>query len=187
MIGLSARTTLLFALLSALAACSSLQPPRSESQSDPSANIAAYRTFAWQVPTGPGAAAPLRLVDTHTRTAIKRELERRGYIEVENDPDFRIAYETVAYEKVKSNPIRVGIGVGSWGGNVGGSVGVGTPGVESYEEGRLVIHAYDAKTNKEVWLGTTTGKLPSNGPDEKSITKAVALTIQDFPTRTTMP
>jgi hypothetical protein len=38
-----------------------------------------------------------------------------------------------------------------------------------------------------VWLGTTTGRLPDTGPNEKSIEKTVALTIQDFPTRTPMP
>ena len=168
-------------------ACTTFQPPRSESQSDPSVNLAAYRSYTWQAPTGANADAPITLADTHIRTAISNELGRRGYVEVAENPDFRVGYETIAYEKVKSNPFRIGVGMGSWGGNTGGSVGVGTSGVDSYEEGRLVIRVYDAKLNKEVWLGTTTGRLPDNGPDEKSIAKSVALTIQDFPTRTPMP
>lgn len=181
------RTTSLLAVVALLAACSTFQPPRSDSQSDPNANIPAYRTFGWQAPAGGDADAPLRLVDVHLRTAIKNELVRRGYAEDQDNPDFRVGYETVEYEKVKSNPVRIGIGVGSWGGNVGGSVGVGTSGIDSYEEGRLLIHVYDAKSNKEVWLGTTTGRLPDNGPNEKSIAKTVALTIQQFPTRQPMP
>jgi hypothetical protein len=175
------------AALLVLGACSTLQPPRSESESDPSVNIAAYRSYAWQAPSPANAEAPLTLADTHIRTAIAAELGRRGYVQVADNPDFRVGYETVAYEKVKSNPFRIGIGMGSWGGNTGGSVGVGTSGVDSYEEGRLVIHVYDAKSNKEVWIGTTTGRLPDNGPNQKSIEKAVALTIQQFPTRTPMP
>jgi Domain of unknown function (DUF4136) len=184
----TARYVLRGAALAVLAAaCTTLQPPRSESQADPNANIPAYRSYGWETPSGPNADAPLRLIDTHIRNAISQELGRRGYAESVENPDFRVGYETVAYEKVKTNPFRIGIGMGSWGGNTGGSVGVGTSGVESFEEGRLVIHVYDAKTNKEVWLGTSTGRLPQHGHDQESVTKAVALTIQEFPTRAPMP
>ena len=170
-----------------LGACNTMQPPRSESQSDPGVDLAAYRSYAWQPPSVPNAEAPTTLGDMHIRDAIAKELGRRGYVQVAENPDFRVGYETVAYEKVKSNPFRIGFGMGSWGGNSGGSVGVGTSGVDSYTEGRLVIHVYDAKSNREVWLGTTTGRLPDTGPNEEVIAKSVALTIQDFPTRTPMP
>jgi hypothetical protein len=181
------RFVLCAATVFAIGACSTFQPPRSESQSDPSVNLAAYRSYAWQLPSGEKADAPTTLADLNIRTAIAKELERRGYVQDEDNPDFRVGYETVEYEKVKSNPFRIGIGMGTWGGNTGGSVGVGTSGIDSYQEGRLVIHVYDAKSNREVWLGTTTGRLPDTGPNEKSIEKTVALTIQDFPTRTPMP
>jgi len=151
----------------------------------PDADFTSYRTFSWVESTGYGQGSsvePLRLLDRNIRAAIAAELGKRGYAESSEGPDLRFAYESVSYEKTKSNPFRIGIGMGSWGDNVGGSVGVGTPSVESYQEGRLVIRAIDAETNSEVWMGTVTGR-QSGSTDAKEVARLVAMTLQDFPAR----
>ena len=73
--------------------------------------------------------------------------------------------------------------MGSWGGNVGGSVSMGTPSVESYQEGRLVIHVADAAKNQEVWYGTITGKVDRQSLDADAVARAVALAMEGFPAR----
>jgi hypothetical protein len=73
--------------------------------------------------------------------------------------------------------------MGSWGGNVGGSVGVGSPSVKNYQEGSLVIHAIDATRNAEVWQGSVSGELGKGSVAQAAITQAVARAMKDFPAR----
>jgi hypothetical protein len=84
---------------------------------------------------------------------------------------------------VKSNPFQVGIGMGSFGGNVGGSVNVGSPSVKSYQEGELTIHVIDAAANKEVWYGSVSGEVDKTALDAATVARAVGIAMQDFPRR----
>lgn len=169
-------------LLAFLAGCTTPSPPRHESQAAPGVNLAAYTTFGWSS-SGEDAArdAPMRMLDINIRDAITAEMTRRGFREDQANPDLRIDYETAAEDKIRSSPVRIGIGMGSWGGNVGGSVSMGTPSVESYQEGRLVIHIADAARNQEVWYGTVSGKVDRQKLDAASVARAVALAMEDFP------
>jgi len=171
-------------LLATLTGCASQTPPKAQSQSDPDTDVAAYSTFGWQAVPGVDAGdEPLRLLDVNIRKAIRAELTRRGYTEADSNPQLLIAYDTEARDKLKSSPFRVGIGLGSFGSNVGGSVNVGSPSVQSYQEGRLVIHVVDAAGNREVWLGTLSGRVDTTKLDEATVARAVALAMQDFPSR----
>ena len=136
--------------------CTSPSRPERASQTAPDANFAAYRT----------------------------EMTRRGYTEAKDDPQLWSAYETAADERVKSSPFRIGIGVGSFGSNVGGSVNVGSPSVQSYREGRLVIHVVDAAANRELWFGSIAGSMEKGSLDADAVARAVALAMQDLPART---
>lgn len=153
---------------------------------DPQANFAAYRTFGW---SAGGAVAPndepLKLLDTNIRAAITAELLKRGYVEAPSGatPDLRIAYETASADKIENNPVRVGIGVGSWGGNVGGSVNVGSPSIRNYREGTLVVHAIDSARNAEVWQGRVSKKITQGSTEPAAIAAAVSAAMQDFPPR----
>ncbi len=167
-------------LLTGLTACAG-SPPRQESQIAPTANLSAYRTFGWK-PVGDAATAePMRIVDANIRTAIRAELTRRGYQEVENNAEILLTYDSEAQEKLKSSPFRIGIGLGSFGSNVGGSVNVGTPSVQSINEGRLSIHVIDAAENREVWVGTVEKRIDKKPLDAAGIAQLVALALQDFP------
>ena len=124
------------------------------------------------------------LLDQNIRAAITAQLASRGYVAATEKPDLLIVYETASASKVESNPVRIGIGVGSWGSSVGGSVNVGSPSVRNYKEGSLVIHAVDAARNAEVWQGQVSGKLSKGATDAASINQAVAKAMKDFPART---
>jgi hypothetical protein len=160
-------------------------PPEAQSNRDPAANFAAYSTFGWgPAPDVSGAEPPLRLLDQNIRAAIVEEMRRRGYVETTTgEPDLRIVYETKSAEKVESNPVRVGVGVGSWGGNVGGSVNVGSPSLRHYREGTLVIHAIDTKRNAEVWEGRISGRISKGSTDAAAVSTAVRAAMKDFPVR----
>lgn len=178
---------LILTLIALLAACTSPPPPEHESQIAPGANFAAYRTFGWQPRPAASSDEPLLLLDTNIRTAISAEMTKRGYTEVQDDPQLWVTYETAADERVKSNPFQIGIGLGSFGSNMGGSVNVGSPSVQSYREGRLIIHVVDAAANRELWFGSIAGSMEKGKLDADAVARAVALAMQDLPARTAAP
>ena len=99
------------------------------------------------------------------------------------DGDLRITYETTSKDVVESNPVRVGVGMGSWGGSFGGSVNVGSPSVRNYREGTLVIHAIDNARNAEVWQGRVSGKITKGSTEPAAVATAVQAAMKDFPAR----
>lgn len=165
-------------------------PWQTESATAPGADIAAYSSFGWLSASdrsGDASEPPLSIPDANLRNAIRAQLVEKGYREVESDPDFRVGFETTTHVKEKaSSPVRIGVGVGSWGGNVGGgvstSVPVGSEGVTSTQEARLTIRAVEPEGNREVWVGTTTGELQP-AVDSSEVERAVAATLEGFPAR----
>ena len=176
----------LLAIALLTAGCASSSPAEPESMRDPQANFASYQTFGWNAGVTPASDdAPLKLLDSNIRAAIANELKKRGYGEAPAGvtPDLRITYETASADKLENNPVRVGVGVGSWGGNVGGSVNVGSPSVRNYKEGTLVVHAIDTARNAEVWQGRVSKKITKGSVEPAAIAQAVASAMQDFPAR----
>jgi Domain of unknown function (DUF4136) len=168
------------------AACASPPPKPPETMRDPSVNFTNFKTFGWSAGgTVDAADAPLLLLDANIRAAIVDVMKRKGYVEAPagTTPDLRIVYETAKAEKLENNPVRVGIGVGSWGGNMGGSVNVGSPSIRNFTEGTLVVHAIDTARNTEVWQGRVSGKITNGSVEAAAIHQAVARAMADFPVR----
>lgn len=179
------RAGLLVSLLAGLiaAGCASA-PPQPESMRDPTADFASFATFGWAPnPAADGADQPLRILDQNIRAAIASEMQRRGYAQSDESPDLRIAYETASATKVENSPVRVGVGVGSWGGNFGSSANVSSASVRNYQEGTLVIHAIDVARNTEVWQGRVAGRLSKGSLEPAAVTTAVQAAMRDFPAR----
>ena len=168
-----------------VAGCAAL-PPQPETMRDPSVNFSNFTTFGWAAnDTSAASEAPVRLLDSNIRVAISDVMRRKGYVEVPVGvtPDLRLAYETASAEKIENNPVRIGIGVGSWGSNVGGSVNMGSPSLRNFTEGTLVVHAIDSARNKEVWQGRVSGKMTKGSLEPAAINQAVAMAMADFPVR----
>jgi hypothetical protein len=171
-----------------LAAGCASQAPQPTSMRDPEANFSSFRTFGWDDSAradSSGQKQPLPLVETNIRAAIAAELTGKGYEPAAEGmtPDLLMAYEASRAETVKNNPFRVGVGVGSWGGSSGGSVGVSSSGVKNVSEGRLVIHAIDPARKAEVWQGQVQRELGKGGAEPAVVRAAVAEVFQDFPAR----
>lgn len=181
----ASRAGLFASLLAGLiAAGCAASPPQPESMRDPSADFSSFTSFGWAPnPGADGTDQPLRILDQNIRDAIAGELRRRGYSEDDSSPDLRIAYETASATKIEDSPVRVGVGMGSWGGNFGSSVNVSSSSVRNYQQGTLVIHAIDVARNVEVWQGRISSRLGKGSLEPAAVTAAVQAAMQDFPTR----
>ena len=169
-----------------VAGCTAPPPPKPDTMRDPSVNFSNFKTFGWTAgDTIDAGNAPLKLLDANIRAAVVDVMQRKGYVEAPagTTPDLRIAYETAKAEKLENNPVRVGIGVGSWGGNMGGSVSMGSPSVRNFTEGTLVVHAIDTARNAEVWQGRVSGKMTKGSVEAAAIHQAVERAMADFPVR----
>ena len=164
--------------------------PQPTSMLDAQADFSAYKTFGWDTPAGGDASGqPLSLLDSNIRSAIKSEMTRKGYEEAPagTTPDLLMSFETAKAEKIKKNPISVGVGVGSWGSNGGGGVSVGSSGAKNVKEGTLVVHAIDPKRKAEVWEGRVSRELGKGNVDPALVQSAVADVLHDLPQRTAEP
>jgi hypothetical protein len=99
---------------------------------------------------------------------IKKELIEGGLREVQSDPDLYVTYHYTSQERKNFTTTSMGYG-GYWGGwdawgpydSFGGPMmGSSVTREYSYEEGTLVIDAYDSTEKKLVWrgMGTVTVK-----------------------------
>jgi hypothetical protein len=143
------------------------------------ADFSAFDSFGWAGPE----REPATILDSQIRDAIRTQLLAKGYTEAAGEPDLLIRHETIEKDALKQgNPVRIGIGVGSWGGNVGGSVGTS---VDVGEKDQLVqqlqiaIHALDPGEDREVWAGNTAA-LPER-PDSAAVNRAVSSLLEGFP------
>ncbi len=104
---------------------------------------------------------------------IKQELTKGGMTEVQSNPDLYVTYHFTSQERRQLNTTHMGMGGyggywddwGGWGG--GPMMGTSTTREYTYEEGTLVIDAYDSKEKKMVWRGS--GTVTIKGKPEKQI------------------
>jgi hypothetical protein len=174
-----------------LAGCAS-QAPQPSTMRDPQADFSAYKSFGWDEAArtdASGQMQPLSLLESNIRAAIATEMKRKGYEEAAagSTPDLLVGYEAARAEKVKNNPIRIGVGVGSYGSNTGGSVGVGSSSVKNVSEGTLVIRAIDLKRKAEVWQGRLSRELGKGNVEPAVVQSAVAEVFREFPARGGQP
>ena len=153
---------------------------------DPQAQFDSFKTFAWDAgqETSQVTGEPWSIVNSQIRGAIKGELQQKGYAEATAGakPDLLLRYETAAAEKIKSNPFRIGIGMGGYGSNGAAGVGVSSSDVKNVKEGMLVLRVIDPVRNAEVWNGRVSRELGKDGvPDPELIKNAVSELLSEFP------
>jgi hypothetical protein len=177
---------LFLAIMVLLAGCASTSES-SGAMVDQQVNFNDFETFGWfDDPVRDTANQPLTLVETAIRDAIATEMKRKGYEEApaSSPADLLISYQAASTEKVKNNPFRIGIGIGSYGSGGGASVGTSTPSVRSVNEGSLTIHAIDAVRNAEVWRSDVTRELGKGTVNPEVVKRIVADVFTEFPART---
>jgi len=172
-----------------IAGCASAPTP-SQSVLDADADFSAYRTYTWHWLAGADDSdATMSLMDARIRSAIADEMRQKGYVEAPagDDADLKIDYEAASAEKLKNNPFRIGIGIGSYGSHGGASVGTSTPSVRNVTEGSLVVHVIDTARNSEVWRSRISRELEKGNVDPEVVRSIVAEVFTDFPARAAAP
>ena len=179
----------LLILAATLTGCAA-SPPPVHSMKSADADFNAFTTFAWDAKDATGVAQPVTILDSSIRAAISSEFQRKGYAEAEagTNPNLLLQYQTAAAEKTKSNPFRIGIGMGGVGSNGAAGVGVSSPSEKNVREGTLVLRVIDPARNAEVWNGRVSRELGKGGPpDPELIRSAVGELLQEFPARSGAP
>lgn len=171
-----------------------------QTEVDRHADIAGYRTFAWQAPERTEVRDPVldsELMDKRMRTAVIRQLEDQGYVYDEESPDFVITYHTTTREKLRSS-FGSEVSVARYEVRDDGSLLVTpltprrshyysstvvreAPAPRSYEEAVLIVDIIDSSSEKLVWRGWDRKRLSPGRFDTRSVRKAVEEILSEFP------
>jgi hypothetical protein len=180
----------LLALATLLAACAS--GPDLRSDYDRTADFAQYRTFGFVDKLGTDSAGYSSLVTSHFKSAVTREMESRGYVLNQANPDLLVNFNASSRTQtdVQSMPSAAPMGMGYYGYR-GGMYApwpmYSTNDVQTvhYKVGTANIDVVDAKRKQLIWEGVGEGRLKEEslqnpGP---AIDRAVALLFQSYPAR----
>lgn len=165
-------------------------------EKDETVNFSQYKTFAWVETSATKEMTDNKvsdLTERNIKNAIKTELEKEGWREVNNRPDVLLSYDVLVERAVKEqsnavysqpytrwffNPyarrwVRV-FYPSQYLGNDINEVDV--------KEGTITVSMFDAKTDKTVWQGWTTNTVNSNNLTSKEIQNSVKSIFRKFDT-----
>ena len=174
--------------LLALAACASA--PRVASQADPGADFSRYRSFAFYTPLAMEQNGYTTITSNRIRAAVRAQMEARGYVFDEADPDLWVnlnAYlqdktrvttmPEVDYDYYYSYRARGYVAVPYWRDRID---------VRQYTEGTLNVDLVDARRKQLVWEGIAVGTVGRADAQRRGeqIDAAVAAIFAAYPHRT---
>ena len=142
---------------------------------DPQFDFTKLKTYDW-IPN-PVVTASAELVEKHLKTAMNAELEKKGYSQSADKPDFYIALHASKEDKVDVSSWGYGYGYGWYG--YGGGVDV-----YQYEEGTAVFDFVDGEKKDLIWRGVVKVEIDRKASFEKRqkrIKEIVEKMLKDFP------
>lgn len=158
--------------------------------SDPSVNLASYKTYYWV--QKPNSGAPL--IDQRIVADVDAQLQAKGFTQAadgDGDGDVAVSANVSTSEKQSLNTFYNGPAMGGWGwrGGWGGmgwgnSIGMAntTTTVSTYQTGTLVVDMFDTKTKEAIWRGTATGAVPSSSAKQnKVVDSSIVKMFAKFP------
>lgn len=170
-----------------LAGCAS--GPRVASQADPGADFSRYRSFAFYTPLALEQNGYTTITSNRIRAAVRSQMEARGYVFDEGNPDLRVnlnAYlqdktrvttlPEVDYDYYYSYRARGYVAVPYWRDRTD---------VRQYTEGTLNVDLVDARLKQLVWEGIAVGTVGRADPQRRGeqIDTAVAAIFASYPYR----
>jgi Domain of unknown function (DUF4136) len=160
--------------------------PQVRSVSEPGANLASYHTYSFAAQPGTNRGGNVTPLTTFFESAIAREMNVRGYLQVPSGGDLLVNFNARVTEKadIQSTP-----GVGPYGYGYYGYRGglYSGPEVQTvrYKVGTANIDVVDAKRKVVVWEGIAeqelTGEIMQN--PQPAIDNVVAKMFTQFPGR----
>lgn len=176
--------TVLFALF-VLAACAT--GPRVSTDADPRTDFSRFQTYAFYDPIAMEQSGYTSYLTEQIRGSVRREMDRRGYVFDDTDPDLRVNFQGVIREKTNVYSIprsdvhyfysyraRSYVAVPVW---------YDDTEVNQYTEGTLTIDLVDADRNHLVWTGSAIGRVVQRSPAERAAEadRAVTAIFEAFP------
>ena len=138
---------------------------------DKNFDFSKVESYQWVDPVQ-DATNPLMVQRLHS--AIDYHMSMKGVRKVDSDPDVFVTYSTSSKEEFSVSSTSMGYGYGAGWYYGGGSIGMTSTNVTSYEVGTLVIDVWDAKTKDLVWRGTAEGTVVANPEKmERKLTTAL--------------
>lgn len=156
---------------------------------DEAADFGAYETFSWIAERpyigGDPAVRPTPAVETAIDSAIRHQLEKRGYrfVRDRDSADFVVAYTIGAREQIRPEDYPSDFrGFMSW--HVPGSLqAVHDPYPHTYTEGTLSVDLFDRASGRPVWHGWAQKTItPADRRDpEASVSRGLDRIFREFP------
>jgi hypothetical protein len=184
----STRVCLLTCALALLAACASA--PKVRSNTDPQANLAAYRTFGFVEPFGSDRAGYSTIVSGQLKTAVRRELESRGYVYSTENPQLLVNCNAkldgkLRVDTVPSGGVAVGRGYYGYRGGFYTAWPTYETRVDEYTEGTLNVDVVHAAQKRLLWEGVAVGQVTEKARDNlgAAIDSTMAQIFKRFPAK----
>jgi hypothetical protein len=165
--------------------------PKIRTDHDPGANFANYRSYNFSAEPGTDRAGYSTLVTAHFKNAVSREMEARGYVRDESNPDLLVNFFTTVRERTDVQSTgggRLSLGLGYYG--YRGGLYSAWPmyndvSSTTYKVGTASIDIVDAARKQLVWEGVAEGRLSDKTLDNPgpTISSAVAEIFSKYPAR----
>jgi hypothetical protein len=126
------------------------------------------------------------LLSGRVKTALDNSLSNQFNVAKPNETaDFLVRYYVKPVEKVVDDRPKLGIGVGGFGGNVGGGISLGIPlgGNDLDQQAQIVVDFVHPTSGQLLWRGSKVVALSSSKPDLNSqqVQRGVDEIIREFP------
>ncbi|HZN62170.1 MAG TPA: DUF4136 domain-containing protein [Planctomycetota bacterium] len=148
---------------------------------DPQIDFSKYKTYAWYLPP-PGTPGVDSLTQQRIRRAVDDGLQAKGFRMVEEaSADFKVHAMASITERIRTQPVSMGVGYAWPHGYVGAMEGVE---VTSYEEGTLIVDVIAPATKNLMWRGTAKAAVERDRTPEQRearIREAIGKILQVFP------
>jgi hypothetical protein len=176
--------------LAVLAGCASNPTPDIHVHAAPDADLSKYSTFGFPEQTGTDRGGYSTLVTSYFKSAVRDQMERRGYHYVDENPDLLVNFYAKVHERTetRSDPsysaaygyygYRYGL-YGAW------PLYDNDVYTVTYPIGTANIDVVDARKKQMIWEGVAQGRLRDedmNNPRE-SISRVVTQLFARFPGR----
>jgi hypothetical protein len=176
--------------LAALAGCATNPSADIHVNSAPDANFTSYSTFGFPEQTGTDRGGYSTLVTSYFKTAVRDQMEQRGYHYVEANPDLLVNFYAKVHERtdVRSDPA-FSASYGYYGYRYG--LYSAWPFYDdavrtvSYPVGTVNIDVVDARKKEMIWEGIAQGVVSDEDMDhpKESIARVVTQLFARYPGR----
>jgi len=172
----------LLAFATLMTACAS--SPTIITNSDPSADFMALRTFDFMKPLSTDRGDVQSLLSTQMIAATTLELEKLGMRHEQNNPDVLINFMLETTEQIRSRPSSASMSMHRGGRySMWGTTVSTAPTIEQSTQGVLSVDMIDPQQNQLIWEGSATHRVTDSirRNQEESVNSFVADIFAEFP------